>query len=217
MSTLHIIIPYSAVFKKLDPRLMQCVLAHRKPRWLPVAKSKIYRIPKRPVVPEDERRELMRLNNNYNTYMRAIKQFYRDEMVKEQTTSNSATSEMSLKLDAEEWARCEELNGKWNAQVSLEREERRKIQLAEMEEYALARMEAKDKQLREKIEKASEEIRIQKELSATFITPEKLDQAIEHALANPVDYNFAIDLQGGRYEGRDSPPVLPKNKDEILQ
>jgi small subunit ribosomal protein S26 len=48
-------------------------------------------------------------------------------------------------------------------------------------------------------------------LSTTFITPDKLDEAIDHALANPVDYNFAIDLQGNQYMGRDQPANIPKN------
>lgn len=40
------------------------------------------------------------------------------------------------------------------------------------------------------------------ELSKTFITKEKLDEAIEFALSNPVDYNFALDLNGNMYSGR---------------
>lgn len=41
-----------------------------------------------------------------------------------------------------------------------------------------------------------------KELSKSYILKENLDQAIEFALANPVDYNFAIDLQENIYHGR---------------
>lgn len=127
-----------------------------------MAKSKIYRIPKRPVVSQEERLELMRINNNYKTQMRAIRRFYHEEMIKEKSTLESASSEMSQKLEAEEWERCVQLNEKWNAQVAAEREERRKKELEEMEEYALARIVAKDKELKENIEKASESIRVQK-------------------------------------------------------
>lgn len=48
------------------------------------------------------------------------------------------------------------------------------------------------------------------ELSKTFITPETLDEAIEHALANPVDYNYAIDLQGNQFQGKNTPATQPK-------
>ncbi|CAK1594169.1 unnamed protein product [Parnassius mnemosyne] len=195
----------NSILKRTWPMLLQCAEAHRKPRWLPVAKSKIYRIPKRPVVSEEERIELLRINNNYKTQMRAIRRFYHEEMIKERSTLESASSEMSQRLEAEEWERCVQLNDKWNAQVAAEREERRKKEFEKMEEYALARIEAKDKELKEKIAQASERIRRQKELSTTFITPETLDEAIDHALANPTDYNFAIDLEGQQYLGRDIP------------
>lgn len=94
--------------------------------------------------------------------MRAIRRFFHEEMIKEKSTKDSASSEMSLRLEAQEWERCVELNEKWNAQVALEREERRKQELIKMEEYALERMEAKDKELEERIKKASEQIRKQK-------------------------------------------------------
>lgn len=48
------------------------------------------------------------------------------------------------------------------------------------------------------------------ELSSTFITPENLEAAIDHALANPTDYNFAIDLKGNKYLGRDTQITKPK-------
>ncbi|KAJ0172054.1 hypothetical protein K1T71_012027 [Dendrolimus kikuchii] len=197
------------LLKKVLPNLIQTAGAHRKPRWLPVAKSKIYRIPKRPVITEEERLELLRINNNYKTQMRAIRRFYHQDMIKQKSSRESATSEMSQRLEAEEWTRCIEINDKWNAQVATEREERRKKEIAAMEEYALARMEKKDILLREKIEKASAEIRREKELSSTFITPETLDSAIDHAIANPTDYNFAIDLKGNVYKGRDTMAAPP--------
>lgn len=51
------------------------------------------------------------------------------------------------------------------------------------------------------------------ELSATFITPETLEEAIDHALANTQDYNYAIDLHGNKYVGRDTPISPNKEKD----
>ncbi|XP_072933141.1 small ribosomal subunit protein mS26 [Epargyreus clarus] len=204
----------NGLLKRAWPMITQSAEAHRKPRWLPVAKSKIYRIPKRPVVSEEERLELSRINNNYNTQMRAIRRFFNDEMIREKSSLESDTSELSLKLEAEEWARCVELNEQWNAQVAAEREERRKQELAAMEEYALTRMEAKDKEIKERIEKASIAIKTQTELSASFITPENLDEAIDKALANPVDHNFAIDLKGNMYPGRDTPIKLQEEKQQ---
>lgn len=58
-------------------------------------------------------------------------------------------------------------------------------------------------------------------LSKTYILKENLDQAIEHALANPVDYNFAIDLQHNILHGRvtdtsSATSVATENKVEAL-
>lgn len=152
---------HNCILKRTWPMLVQCAEAHRKPRWLPVAKSKIYRIPKRPVVLEDERLELMRLHNNYKTQMRSIRRFYHEEMIKEKSTRESASSEMSQRLEAEEWARCVELNEKWNAQVAAEREERRKVEVLALEEFALKRMEEQDQIMKERIARAAEEIKRQ--------------------------------------------------------
>lgn len=144
------------------PGVTQTARAHRKPRWLPVAKSKIFRIPKRPEVSKEERMELMRLNNNYNTQMRAIKKFYYTEMMNEKLTTESASSEMSMKLEAEEWERLTKVNDEWNKQLALEREDRRKLEVQAIEEYALNRMVQKDEKMKQRIEKAAEAIRREK-------------------------------------------------------
>lgn len=47
----------------------------RKPRWVPQAKSKIFRVPPRRVPPEDERLELMRLHNNYRTKIKSLRRY----------------------------------------------------------------------------------------------------------------------------------------------
>lgn len=44
---------------------IQCVQYHRKPRWMPQAKSKIFRVPERRKQNEDEKAELLRLHNHY--------------------------------------------------------------------------------------------------------------------------------------------------------
>lgn len=51
---------------------LQQVRYTRKPRWVPKAPSKMYRIPKRPQISTEERNELFQLFTNYRTYMKAI-------------------------------------------------------------------------------------------------------------------------------------------------
>lgn len=48
-----------------NPTSIQTVRFRRKPRWIPTARSKMFRVPERTIVPEDEKVELLRLNSNY--------------------------------------------------------------------------------------------------------------------------------------------------------
>lgn len=56
-----------------NPLNCQSVRWRRKARWLPVAKSKMFRIPKRPVIPEEEQHELRRLHQIYKTNMKSLR------------------------------------------------------------------------------------------------------------------------------------------------
>lgn len=112
------------------------------------------------------------------------------------------------------------LNDSWNLQIAAERKLRLDKQLAERKEYILSRLELKEERERLAREEAEETVRREKVcvwiswnwmkitlfvfqiLSKNYILKENLDQAIEHALANPVDYNFAIDLQHNILPGR---------------
>lgn len=44
---------------------LEFVRWRRKPRWLPVAKSKMFRVPQRKPQSLEEKNELLRLHNNY--------------------------------------------------------------------------------------------------------------------------------------------------------
>lgn len=54
----------------------QCIRWKRKPIWMPTAKSKVFRIPKKPVIPLEEQLETQRLYNNYRTYMTSLRYLY---------------------------------------------------------------------------------------------------------------------------------------------
>lgn len=103
---------------------------------------------------------------------------------------------------------CSAINDEWNAEVGKKRE----IRLAEMREKRknsiLMSMLKKEQQFEIQKEKLNEQIRKIKKESVTFITAENVDAAIEECLANIVDYNRALDLEGNWHEGK-YPPVPP--------
>lgn len=45
----------------------------RKPAWLPIAKSKMFKFPPRPVIPDEEREEIKLLFNHYRTAVKSLR------------------------------------------------------------------------------------------------------------------------------------------------
>ncbi|GJQ82816.1 hypothetical protein Trydic_g13518 [Trypoxylus dichotomus] len=176
---------------------LQILRWRRKPRWVPVAKSKMFRVPQRPVITEDEQMEIKRLFNNYRTQMNSIKRY----MVEKTAASLARTTDPKdiQRIQEEDFARCNKINDEWNASIQIERlkffEDTLENYISSAEE-SLRKREQLDKLQLEEAEKLVAE---QKEAAKTFITEENIGEAIEHALANPIDYNFAIDLDGNKH------------------
>ncbi|EDV39264.1 uncharacterized protein Dana_GF24580 [Drosophila ananassae] len=186
---------------------LEFVRWRRKPRWLPVAKSKMFRVPERKKQSEEERTELMRLHNQYKTQLRSVRQFLREEVVRHEETSTADHIVLTPEQEEAEFLKCVDINATWNAKIAKERDQRLAKEREDKVAYVQERLEAR--QLREEERREQANLRVLREIesSKTFITRENLDAAIETALANPVDHNFAIDLAGNLYRGRNSSQV----------
>ncbi|KAK9738682.1 Mitochondrial ribosome subunit S26 [Popillia japonica] len=176
---------------------LQILRWRRKPRWVPVAKSKQFRIPSRPVIIEDEQIELKRLFNNYRTQMKSIKRHIVERFV----ASRAITTDPKdiQRIFDEDFARCNKINDEWNADIKSQRIKYFENALEENVNVAKASLQKRKELDQIKLEEAERIVAEQKELSKTFITADNIDEAIEHALANPVDYNFAVDLDGNKF------------------
>lgn len=183
---------------------LQLVRWRRKPRWLPIAKSKMFRVPERKKEDPIERAELMRLHANYKTQLRAVRAYLIKETKEHEATSTSDHLIISPEEMEEEFRRCVELNDQWNKDIAVVREQRLAQERVEKRELILQRLDAKEERLASKRQSIEALVRIEKERSKTFITVANIDQAIEQALADKKDYNFAIDLSGKIYRGSDS-------------
>ncbi|KAH8379346.1 hypothetical protein KR009_004335 [Drosophila setifemur] len=181
---------------------LEFVRWRRKPRWLPVAKSKMFRVPERKKQTEEERTELMRLHNQYKTQLRSVRQFLREEVVRHEETSTADHIVLTPEQEEAEFQKCLDANATWNATIAKERDQRLAKEREEKVAYVQERLEARQLREEEQREQANQRVLREIELSKTFITRENLDAAIETALANPVDHNFAIDLAGNLYQGR---------------
>lgn len=184
--------PHSAGF-------LQLVRWRRKPRWLPVAKSKIFRVPERVAQDPVERSELMRLHANYKTQLRAVRGFLMTETRHREETSTADHLIISPEQMEAEFQQCSQVNDAWNAEIAQIRDQRLQKERAEKRDLIMERLLAKDERSASRRASAEEQVRLAKERSQSLITPENIDQAIEAALVDTKDYNYAIDLSGKIY------------------
>lgn len=136
--------------------------------------------------------------------MKAIRMFLRQEVA---TASLPSTTSILLKSPEQVQAEFDEaikINTEWNAECAKVRAVRMEKKLKEQEQYVLERLALKEERDEEKRKLVREAIELQKDQSKHFITEENIDEAIERALANVVDYNFAIDIDGNMYKGSQS-------------
>lgn len=161
----------------------ECVrhFRRRKPIALGTAKSKLFRVPKRPCIPEDEKLELMRLFNNYRTTMKSLRYYF---MVNHSAefAQVSEDPEESRRVFLEDFEKCSAINAKWNEKQKELREKIISKQHEEDIEYALQRIELEKKKEEQKKIEIEEIVKREKEASKDFITPENIDEAIERAV-----------------------------------
>lgn len=131
-----------------------------------------------------------------------MRQFLREEVLRQQETSTADHIVLTPEKEEEEFQRCLNENAAWNALIASERNVRLANEREAKVAYVQERLDAYKLSQEERIERADKRIQYEIQQSKTFITHENLDEAIEVALANPVDYNYAIDMAGNLYKGR---------------
>ncbi|XP_026463513.1 probable 28S ribosomal protein S26, mitochondrial [Ctenocephalides felis] len=185
----------------------QCVRWRRKPRWLPVAKSKMFKVPERPNVPLEEKLELQRLHNNYHTQVRAIRKYLIAEVGRESIGENRF--HMTPEEELEDFAQCMKINDEWNKKVAEIRNKRLENEALKKKQLINEDIEQKNALKLQRLMEVEEKVLKLKEESKTFITKHNIDAAIEAALTQVVDYNFSIDTKGNINKGR-----ITKNESE---
>uniref|UniRef100_A0A2S2NED2 Small ribosomal subunit protein mS26 n=1 Tax=Schizaphis graminum TaxID=13262 RepID=A0A2S2NED2_SCHGA len=190
---------YGKLLCKTKAINQQPVRYTRKPRWLPKAPSKMFRVPVRPQISTDEKNELFQLFTNYRTTMKSIQK----QLEYELETSFTGQEVLQEIANKEEllWAKCMDINDNWNAEVALEREQRLANEREARREEILAQLIEKEEEKKKKLEAVEEIIRLEKEKSKTYITIDNIDEAIEKALDNVVDHKYALDLAGNIIKG----------------
>ena len=183
-------------FKKVG----KWIVPHKKPRWVPMARSKMFKFPPESKIPVQEQVLIKELEQQYLMRMRALQHYLYEEDVKAGDTGEAAliAAEKEEKIHIQNLADNDEENkriAEARALRLLNEAEERKSRI----QNELIAHEEQEKILLEKVE-----VKVEKEIveMENRIKPEDLERAIETALANPVDFEYAIDLQGNIFRGR---------------
>ncbi|KAL6435162.1 hypothetical protein ACFW04_005329 [Cataglyphis niger] len=184
----------------------QCIRWKRKPIWMPTAKSKVFRIPKKPVISVEEHLEIQRLYNNYRTYITSLRAYLAKVAKENEVQFDQAAIKQA---EEEDFQTCSAINDEWNAEVAKIREVRLANMREKRKESILQKLLQQEKQEEERRNYIDEQIRQIKMEAVTFITAENVDAAIEECLTNIVDHNRALDLEGNWYDGEYPPKNVP--------
>lgn len=193
---------------------IQTVRWGRKPIWLPTAKSKLFKVAPRKKLPVEEYEELKRLHNNYRTKIKSIRKYFEDNYsIHNMEKFDEEQHKNTIEAD---FARCNVVNDEWNANVKVLREQRVNKELEDTLNVAKQRLQERIEFNAKKHEMIEEIVRREKEAAKDFITIDKIDSAIEYAINNPVDYNYALDLEGNKISGQETNSLDKKNQKVIV-
>lgn len=164
-----------------------------KPRFKPIAKSKMFLVRKPTPVDPEEYKQLKFLNNAYSTHMRSLRHFFLMQL-QEKIKQAEMVKKTDFSEDIQEFEQLLKENELWNEEVKQIREADMAKAQAEAELHQLRKKEKFERRKLNRILAAEE--KILKEKNTIFILDENLDQEIEKVIDSRVDYNFAIDKQG---------------------
>lgn len=183
---------------------IQSVRWKRKPIWLPTAKSKVFRVPQKKHLPEDEMREIKRLFNNYRTQCNSLLKYFHIKYKDSIKCLDVQVVENTMKKDFE---LCSYINDRWNQHVAALRDERLAKEREERREQIKGKVKAKEERELELQELIDIKVKKAKQEAPTFITRENIDEAIENALETIVDHNAALDLKGNFHKSNSAKPI----------
>ncbi|VDO78452.1 unnamed protein product [Soboliphyme baturini] len=171
-----------------------------KPPIVPPAKSKRYRVVHVKWQESQDVEELVWRRHAYYDALKSIRRYYQEQL--NLGTKTSAETKNYELQDEEEFQQLLLENDQINRQQAELRKARQKAELNEVNEQ-LSRL------IKDHVERTSDSRRLHEaevlemiEKSKDFVTAENLEEKINEALENPVDFNFAVDLSGNVYTGK---------------
>jgi len=185
-------------FKKWGP----AVIPHRKPRWVPMARSKMFVNPPTCLTPQEELMHEQELNVEYSRRMKALVKYLEEDYQKYSDTGEAGRIE--AELDQKEHIKLVQENDAYNLKVAEHRKLRLEREREAMKERIAQEVLEAEQADRDRLEEAGLYVRRHAEQIKNRVQPDQLEAAILEALDNPVDSEFAIDIHGHIFKGRET-------------
>lgn len=187
------------------------VYKHKKPRWLGPAPSKKFVLPPIDHRPPDDIEQLLKLSWQHRDRLAAISQLLFEEDLRHSSAGEAAKDAAREAANQDEQLLKD--NEEMNAQIAKKREIRLKKEAIEEEEKIREELKEFDKDQAIQIREMEDYIKQETKALDNRIRLEDLEKAIETALDNPIDLEFAIDTEGHIYRGRETKSILVKKED----
>lgn len=168
-------------------------LKQPKPLWKPISVQRLFNIPPVKKYLEEDEEQLKKEEELYLDQYRSIKEYFNREFT---IPILQGGSNIELKKVEEEHRRLIEENNRENERIAKQRAERLKSEQMEEDLVTLKKQLIENEEYQIKKEQAANRILKEKERYSTYITKDKLKDAIQTAIDHPASYEFAIDLNG---------------------
>merc|ERR1719250_326709 len=168
--------------------------------------------PPESLISKEETDHIEELKDQYMVRMRALHMYLSEDDLK-----NSDTGMIAAKKEDEEHLKMVKLNEEENKKVAERRVARLKVEAGERKVRIARELEEFEISEKERITDADQMVEKHKIEMENRIREEDLVKAIETALANPVDFEYAIDADGNIFRGRNtkSKKMDPNNYEKI--
>ncbi|XP_045190321.1 probable 28S ribosomal protein S26, mitochondrial [Mercenaria mercenaria] len=167
----------------------------RKPRWVPKAPSKIFKVREPTPIDPVEAEKMMEWNNHYNTARKSVQSYLVRHSNEIERKKQGNIDEITLSFD-QIYAQMTAKNNAWNAKTAKIRE-REMASISEVEAIRKQKLAERDiRELEEIRQEAKKKVLEAKDWKENFITEENLDDALEEMLNSRSDYEFALNHDG---------------------
>lgn len=156
--------------------------------------------PPKSLISQEETEHIEELKDQYMVRMRALHMYLLEDDLKNSDTGEAG--KIAAKKEEKEHLKLIQLNEDDNKRVAAVRADRLKLEAEERKARIAQELEEFQFNETKRIAKADEMVERHKDEMENRIRREDLEKAIETALANPVDFEYAIDTAGNIFRGR---------------